>query len=295
MKYSKTSRRFFLHGAGAALTLPVLASLTTSSADAQAATKSFIGIGAWNGLYKMYGPESQLMPKTPENGSTLVRLSRRPPPRTTRSTTRRSPRWRANGGQISDIIDAEFTPYLGKMLMMQGFDYPALGYYHHSGQFGNWHQTAEQTEGNPDMATLDVVLSEYFAKVGLPGDMVAYSASWRDNQWGCSYRDRRRAHHQPLRQPAALWDKYFANAHDPDGAQGAARRSRARGLPSRCKNNPRLGSRGPARLDAHIEHLAATETEDQEVRARCATSCAPTTASPTERWCSAHERRHRRV
>src|SRR5262245_64794901 len=182
MKWNRRSRPFFLQGAGAALALPFLSSLLPKNVKADATTqKTFIGIGAWNGLYKMYGPESLLMPKTPENGSSLVGFTQvdvpgcHPIHQGTLTDIAA-----ANGGKISEIIDADFAPVLDKMMMMQGFDYPGLVYFHHSGQFGNWHRSADGSEGNPDMATLDVVLANWFASQGLPGDLVAYSASDRD-------------------------------------------------------------------------------------------------------------------
>src|SRR5262249_53782270 len=162
---NRRSRRHFLQGAGAVLALPFLRSLLPFDleklAKADTTPKSFIGIGAFNGLYRMYGPASQLMPQTPESNGTLVGLQPLAiPNRHTIYHESLTTLASANGGKISDIIDSNFTPLLGKMMMLQGFDYIGLGYYHHSGQFGDWHQTAGQTEGNPEMASLDCVISD---------------------------------------------------------------------------------------------------------------------------------------
>lgn len=268
MKWNKSSRRFFLQGAGAALALPVLSSLLPESAEAQAATKSFIGIGAWNGLYKMYGPQSQFMPQTPENGSTLVGYqqvaSGRHPIHIGSLTSLAT----ANGGSISDLIDQDYQPYLSKMNMLQGFDYLGLGYYHHSAQFGNWHQTATKDEGNPDMATLDVVLSEYYARTAKPGDMVAYSASWRDQDWGCSYRADGELTTSRFYNPATLWDKYFANALIPASFKELLV-DRVLADYNALRTNPRLGAEDRQRLETHIAHLAQTEAKIKKLSAVC--------------------------
>src|SRR5262245_37082311 len=122
MQWNRRSRRHFLQGAGAVLALPLLRSLLPVDlekiAQAEPLPKSFIGIGAYNGLYRMYGPQSQLMPRTVESNRTLVGLQPFAIPNrhtiyhealTTLAT--------ANGGKISDLIDASYTPLLKKMTM----------------------------------------------------------------------------------------------------------------------------------------------------------------------------------
>ncbi|MEZ4447413.1 MAG: DUF1552 domain-containing protein [Polyangiaceae bacterium] len=268
MKWNKTSRRFFLQGAGATLTLPVLASLMPETAKAQSAPKSFIGIGAWNGLYRMYGPQAELMPQTPESGDTLVGFSKA-------STTRHpvhhgslSAHAASHGGRISTVIDEAFTPLLGKMMLLQGFDYLGLGYYHHSGQFGNWHQTATQDEGNPDMASLDVVIADHFKAQGLPGDLVAYSASYQDNNYGCSFRDDGQLTTSRFHNPATLWDKYFANAAIPMELKELLV-DRVLEDYQALKSSPKLGSEDRQRLEAHIAHLHVTEQNIKKLAAVC--------------------------
>ena len=266
MKWSRRSRRFFLQGAGAALALPFLHSLLPKGAQA-AEPKTFIGIGAWNGLYKMYGPESILMPRTPESGGSLVGFKTQAARHTVHyeSLTTLAA---ANGGQISDLIDDSYTPYLSKMLMLQGLDYIGLGWYHHSGQFGNWHQTATQDEGNPPMATLDVVVRDYFAKIGMPSDLVTYSATWSDSTWGCSYDADGNGTTSQFYNPATLWDKYFANANIPADFKKLLVDRVLEDYKS-LKNNPRISGEDLKRVDAHIEHLAVTQEKITKFSAVC--------------------------
>ncbi len=269
MKFNRKSRRHFLQGAGALLALPLLESIRPKEVKAAPPPKSFIGIGAWNGLFRMYGPESQLMPAIQESNGSLVGLTqmaisgKHPIHHGSLSALAQ-----ANGGKISDIIDESFTPYLPKMLMMQGFDYIALGWYHHSGQFGNWHKSADGTEGNPDMASLDVVLADYFASQGLPGDLVAYSASWRDIQYGCSFNADGTPTTSRFSDPATLWEKYFGNATIPTNFKELLV-DRVLADYQSLKQNPRLGKDDRLRVDAHIEHLHATEKKIKELGAVC--------------------------
>src|SRR5262249_38158361 len=122
-----------------------------------------------------------------------------------------------NGGQISDLIDSSFTPILSKMLMLQGFDYPTLVSHHHSCHFGNWHRTGAGDEGNPSMATIDIVLANYFASQGLPGELVTYTASYRDIQLGMalSWPEDGSYPTSTFYDPATLWTKYFENGTIP--------------------------------------------------------------------------------
>jgi hypothetical protein len=255
------------------LALPLLRSLwpfeLEKVAKADTNPKSFIGIGAWNGLYRMYGPSSQLMPQTKESAGTIVGLQPLAiPNRHTIYHESLTNLANANGGKISDIIDSNFTPLLSKMMMLQGFDYIGLGYYHHSGQFGDWHQTAGQTEGNPEMASLDVVLSDHNAKNGLPSDMVAYSASDRDIQYGCSFRADGTLTTSRFSNPATLWDKYFGNSTVPTDFKTLLVDKVLADYKS-LQSNPRLGSEDKKRIDAHVAHLATTEAKVKQLGAVC--------------------------
>jgi len=270
MKWNRTSRRFFLQGAGAVLALPFLRSLLPKSAQADVGTpKTFIGIGAWNGLYRMYGPGSQLMPATPEQNGSLVGFQQYAVPgKHTIHHGSLSAVASANGGAVSDIIDQSYEGLLGKMMMLQGFDYTALGWYHHSGQFGNWHQTADKSEGNPDMGTLDVVVADHHAKVGSPGDLVAWSATWQDNQYGCSFRDDGSITTSRFDNPATLWDKYFGNSTIPTNFKELLVDRVLEDYKS-LQNSPRLGAEDRQRLESHIAHLATTEAKIKQYSAVC--------------------------
>src|SRR5262249_17478135 len=127
MLWNRRSRRHFLQGAGVVLALPLLRSLLPveleRSAKAETMPKSFVGIANYHGLYRMYGPTSQLMPQTPEKDGTLVGFQPLSiPDRHTIYHESLTTLANNSGGKISDVIDADFTPYLSKMLMLQGFD-----------------------------------------------------------------------------------------------------------------------------------------------------------------------------
>ncbi len=268
MKFNRKSRRFFLQGAGATmLALPILESLSPKGAKA-AVQKSFVGIGAWNGMYRMYGPGSQLMPETiVQNGSIAGLTKVSVPGRHAIHHGALSALAAQNGGRISDIIDEEFTPYLNRMLMMQGLDYIGLGWFHHSGQFGNWAQAAGDT-GNPNMATLDNVVADYFASQGAPGDVVSYSASWADHNWGCSFQADGTPTPAQFNDPGALWDKYFADAQIPSDFK-ALLVDRVLEDYHALTQNPRLGGEDRQRVEAHIAHLATTEQKIKQIAAAC--------------------------
>ena len=270
MKWNGLSRRHFLQGAGAAmLALPFLGSLAPKRARAATTPKHFIGIATQNGLYKMYGPESQLMPQTPESNGSLVGLT--PTVLQGQHTIHSgslSAMAQANGGRISDLIDASYTPYLDRMLMMQGFDYIGLGWFHHHGQFGDWHQTAGQTDGNPEMATLDVVLSDYYKSQGLPSEMVGYSASDRDINYGNSVHADGSLTTNRFNNPATLWDKYFGNSTVSTDVKTLLV-DRVLSDYQSLRTNPRLGSMDKQKLEAHIAFLAETDAKVKQLGAVC--------------------------
>ena len=271
MKWNRKSRRFFLQGAGAALALPMLRSLAPEEARASTEPKSFIGIGMWFGMFRMYGENSLLMPSTTENAGSLVGMEQLAIPGRHPIHHGSLTEWaQANGGFVSDLIDEKYSPYLDKMLMLQGLDYIALGEFHHSGQFGNWNMLAGSTPlGNPPMASLDVVLADYFKSLGLPGDTVAYTASWMDMQLGCSYFADGTPTTSRFMNPAALWDKYYADATLPTEYKTLLV-DRVLGDYKALRSNPRLGGEDRHRLEAHISHLAATEAKLAKLSAVCA-------------------------
>jgi hypothetical protein len=272
MHFDRRSRRHFLTGMGVTLALPLLRSLLPieleKTARADVSPKSFIGVGAWNGLYRMYGPRSQLMPATPERDGALVGYRRYAVPGChTIHHESLTALAAANGGKISDVLDASFTPMLPKMTLLQGLDYIGLGWVHHSGQFGNWKGSAN-VEGNPNMATLDVVLSEHRAKNGLPGDLVAYCASWADHRYGCSFRADGSVTSSRFYNPATLWEKYFGNATIPQGFRTLLV-DKVLADYKALGNHPRLGSEDKKRLEAHVAHLAATQQKVNRLDAVC--------------------------
>src|SRR5438309_93414 len=124
MNWDRLTRRHLLKGLGASLILPALPSLLTPSqarAQAAATQKTFIGILGFYGLFKMLGPESILMPRTAFDLSTYLTQGYTPlaaAPRHSAHVQPLSAIAAANGGKISDLVDAEFTPYLSKMLML---------------------------------------------------------------------------------------------------------------------------------------------------------------------------------
>src|SRR5262249_19432878 len=125
--------------------------------------------------------------------------------------------------------------------------------------------------GNPNMATIDHVIADSNAKTGLPSDIVAYTASYREIQElggiGISYR----ADGSPtplFSNPATLWDKYFSDAKIPADAK-ALLVDRVLDDYKSVRNNPRLGSEDRARLDTHIAQLAVTEAKVKRVAAVC--------------------------
>src|SRR5579864_1578254 len=111
MKWDPLSRRHFLQGAGAALALPFLPSLFGSrraQAQVPPVQKSFIGIAAFNGLYRMLGPQSQLMPPLPYDIRQTAGLTPFTAPGL--HTVYAAPLTSlAVNGKISDIIDANFA------------------------------------------------------------------------------------------------------------------------------------------------------------------------------------------
>jgi len=153
-------------------------------------------------------------------------------------------------------------------MMLQGFDYIGLGWYHHSGQFGNWHASADGSEGNPDMATLDNVVADWFGSQGYPNDVVTYSASWLDGDWGCSFQADGTRTTAQFSDPGALWDKYFADAQIPTDFKTLLV-DRVLEDYRALKQNPRLGAEDRVRVDNHIEHLAATEAKIKQIGAIC--------------------------
>jgi hypothetical protein len=281
MKTKSISRRQFLFGAGgAALALPFLPSLLSREARAAGAVtpKAFIGISAWNGLYRMSGPTSQLMPSTTVNPTTRAIIAGRGAPvsytqtvlpQRTLYSAPLSTIATANGGAISDIIDKNYTPLLGKMLMLQGLDYLGMGSaFHHTGHFGNWFQVATQTSGNAPMATLDYVIANHNKAAGLPSDIVCYTASYADRGQVTSFRADGTANSNLFYNPATLWDSYFANNKIPTNLKKTVVDQVLADYKA-VRGSVRLGAADRQKLDTHIALLAQTEADVQKVAGLC--------------------------
>lgn len=275
MKFNRISRRHWLQGVGASLALPILPSLLPRTARAATAPgpKAFIGLGMANGRIPTHGPNSVLMPPTPF----------KPPMPTLQETTVGSPfpihsgslsaLAAANGGKISQLIDASYTPYLKKMFMLQGLDYVATGTArHHWSHFGAQQVVQGPANTTPPMPTIDLVLSRHRRAKRQIADLVVYSASDKDApvdmgfSWDVSPTPG--VIHVPtpghLSSPATLWAKYFGSATVPVDAR-LLLVDRVLADYKSVRTSPRLGSEDRRRLDAHIEHLAAAEARVKQV------------------------------
>ena len=276
MTSNQLSRRRFLQGLGTAtLALPFLPSLLPRSARATALPVNFIGIAAQNGLYRMYGPNSELMPKTPEgNTGALPGLSQINGQHTVNygslATLAQN-----SGGQISKIVNSNFNSLLPKMTMLQGFDYVGMpSSEHHTGQFGNWAKVSANDSGNPNMATLDVVLASYYKQQGLPSDIVAYTAVSQDDSLCCSFNADGSPTSSRFNNPAALWDKYFGNFTTPTDFRSLLV-NQVYSDYKLISGNANLGADDRQRLEAHMTLLSQTQKEVAQV-AMCTAPLRPT-------------------
>jgi hypothetical protein len=289
MKVDPLSRRAFLQGAGAALALPVLPSLLPRGAEAQAmpVQKTFVGVVANNGLYKMYGPESQLMPRLPLDKATYDTkgLTAVTTPRHVIHTGSLTTLAQANGGAISDIIDSSFTPLLPKMNMIQGLDYLALGYSHHQAHFGNCASDASSSnDGNPSQAGIDQVMaysSSFYKNPVLKGRAVAFTANPQDAssgyQAGYAWTDPNNPNTSSVvyttpvyTNPATLFDAYFQTQSQQMTPLKKTLVDRVLAdYKSLRSSNPRLGAADKAKLDLHIQLIQETQTKVNAVLPVC--------------------------
>jgi hypothetical protein len=143
-----------------------------------------------------------------------------------------------------------------------------MAWYHHEGHFGDWHRTAQMTEGNPEMASLDVVLSDHYAKTGATSDIVVYSGSSADIQGGGSFHADGTRTTSRFYNPATLWDKYFGNSNIPTDFKTLLV-DKVLADYKALQNNSRLGSEDRQRLEAHIAFLATTQQKVQQLGAVC--------------------------
>lgn len=267
----KLTRRQFLRGTGAAVALPLLPSLLprTAHAAVTGGPKTFVGISAGNGRFRTHGPQSQLMPITaaPVNGIMPGLEAVAVPGKYTIHRGQLSALAAANGGRISEIIDASYNPLLKKMFMLQGLDYLSMGAAHHSGQFGAQNTNSGQASANvPFMASLDQVISDYYRDQGLLSNVVTYSATDLDSGFGYanSYRADGNVTTGHYSNPALLWERYFGNVNIPSATRTLLV-DRVFSDYKSVRANPRLGSDDRQRLDTHIAQLAAAETRVKKI------------------------------
>ena len=277
MKWNAISRRFVLQGMGAALALPVLESLLPKRAQAQPAPaqKTFIGVMAANGLFRLQGPRSQLMPPLPLDAAGFratgpTALSGRHPVHAHSLAALAA----SNGGRISDLIDAEFTPLLPQMTMITGLDYVGMshGAFHHHGQFGN--VAAIAGTGPRATASLDQALAwsaSFYRDPALRGRSVSYTSNWVESRSGYgysfTYADPANRATSPIidtpgafYNPATLWDRYFA-------AVSPGHRSAKKTLVDQVyadyralrTTDSRLGMDDRRKLDQHLTLLQETQ------------------------------------
>ena len=262
MKWNRKTRRFFLQGATATLALPFLSSLMPKAAKAERKTKTFIGIGMRHGMFRMYGPDSELMPKTPEDATSKTLVGFEALPIAGAHTIHYAPSLTAlataNNNRISSLIDEDYYALLPKMTMLQGLDYVAIAG-HHRSIFGCWDKMTSPS-GNPPMASIDVVLANYFASLGLSGDVVTYTASKSDNTYGFSFQEDGVLTSSRFRDPLTLWEKYFGGATIPKDFRTLLV-DRVIDDYKALTNNPRLGGDDLQRVQAHVDYLHQTEAK----------------------------------
>lgn len=287
MKWNRLTRRHFLQGAGASLALPLLPSLLSRRAEAQTATpqKSFIAIAAFNGLYRLTGPTSDLMPPLPSDVTGAAGLTATTP--TGLHTIHSAPLMSlASGGQISTVIDSSFNAMLPKMQMLMGLDYIALGWIHHHGHFGDQAQQSTSAPINPvAMATLDQVLANspsFYQNASLLGRSLAYTANNGETGSGYQVSSTYQNPAQPATSPIvptpvffdpqAVWDKFFGSFTQTGPNLKQTLVDRVMADYTAVRNGPRISAADRTILDEHVAFLQAAE---QQVQAN--SGCSPGT------------------
>lgn len=268
MKWNPITRRQFLQGSGSVLMLPLLESLLPRAVWAEAIAarqKTFVGIAAFNGLFRMYGPTSELMPQTPTNDAGIINYNYLDLPGKHRIHHKSLSSIAAqNGGRISKMLDEKYTPYLDKMLLLQGLDYMSISSAHHHSHFGNQGKTTNGTDRARPMASIDQVMaysSSFYKNPSLVGRSVAYSTLWADQE-GVSFTFENpldRINSPIVRKPHTyspwmIWDAYFGTLAPKSGVK----KSLVDGVLedfNNLKNNPRLGSEDKQKLERHIAFI----------------------------------------
>lgn len=293
MNWNPITRRHFLQGAGAAtLMLPFLPSLLVRKAFAAAAPqKNFIAIGAYNGLYRMYGPRSELNPPLPMDlrqatGFTATAL---PGKHTIYSRSLES--LKDSQGKISTIIDGSFKDILPKMNMLEGFDYPHQGSNHHRGNFGNMAEVIGGSTGNKPVASIEHVMANslsFYKNPNLRNRTVVWSANPEDNQeYGSAFRykdptnptkDANIEYAPNFSNVATLWNTFFGNSSGQSSLKTTLVDQILTDYKS-LRSSPKLGSEDRGRLDRHIAHLQETQRRVNTVVGACNQGARPTNPS----------------
>lgn len=282
MKWNAISRRHFLQGAGATLALPLLPSLMSKKAWAQAAPvqKSFIGIANFNGLFRMLGPNSMLMPQLPYDPRTMTGFSSVFTPFTAPGlhTVYSAPLASlASGGALSGIVDASFASMLPKMTVMMGFDYLALQTdNHHRGHFGNLNANF----GGPypaAVATLDQVMANslnFYKNPALQGTSVVYTTNDTDigliatgTATSATYANPAQPTTSaiigtpPFFNPQAVWDKFFGSSMQTGPNLKGTLVDQCLADYKAIRNGSRISAADAQILDQHVAFLQQAETQ----------------------------------
>ncbi|OQW47958.1 MAG: hypothetical protein A4S09_14265 [Proteobacteria bacterium SG_bin7] len=278
MKWNPMTRRHFLQGAGGAmLSLPFLPSLISNRVLAAALStsqqKSFIGICNYSGLFRMYGPQSLLMPILPHDISNVAGFTRQS--QSGKHTVSARPlSTLLTNGKISQIIDTSYNPLLPKMQMIQGMDFLSI-FGHHGGHFGNT-ATSPGVTGLPPVASIDQVMAystNFYKNASLKGRSVVYtntsdylglqpggmdvSSTWADpnNKLSSAIVATPR-----YKSPAVLWDKFFGTVTPPTNLKKTLVDIVLADY-NTVRNSRQIASEDKKVLDNHIALLQQTQQE----------------------------------
>ncbi len=289
MKWNPLTRRHFLQGAGrATLLLPILPSLfmreLRAYAQAAAGQKNFIGVGSFNGAFRMHGPKSELMPATNPSGGTIAGFTALNLSGKHRVHSKSLAQLSAeNGGKISRVLDSSFTPYLNKMILMQGFDnmpWPSDHHRMHFGNFGGSRSTGNVEIGWPTMASIDQVMAHspgFYKNTSLLKKSVAWSCAPVSIGNGISFTyrnpdDKKNSaidEKNVFYNPATLWDAFFAGGGGGPTADPLKGTLVDKVLADYNSVKVRLGPEEKQKLDAHLALLHDTQTKVRSVASVC--------------------------
>ena len=179
MKYNPFSRRLFLQGAGGAcLSLPWLASLVSTKANAAPpGSQRFIGIKTWNvppvrrwhptttGLAGNYSVRPYSVNTAGQDGTTILQQQIAEPTGTANGTYHASSAplsdlisTSTSAAGLSEILGPELNPFRDKLLLLRGLTFPANCNHNNGGWLGNF-AASEQPQNATANATMDQVLA----------------------------------------------------------------------------------------------------------------------------------------